>query len=209
MALETDSLSLRDVMLMAGNDDAARITLKWLIAETHSERLEVVTSAIEYVSQMFVRGRQNIKESRGEEGLNQDVVNLLCALGLGARHDVQDGGHCDIYISANNGFVWVGEAKVHRDYDWLKSGFDQLATRYASGLAGQNAGCLLIYHFGQDLKNTMETWKERLAKAYPEVKFSDCTLDPLAFVTTSIHKGSGLEYTMRHKGIPLYHNPSK
>ena len=72
------------------------------------------------------------------------------------------GGHCDIVVEAQDEFLWIAEAKKHGNYDWLLKGFQQLDTRYTTGLVGQDSGELIIYHFGQRTDKIMAAWAEHL-----------------------------------------------
>lgn len=175
-------------------------------ASSHEERLASVNTAIDWIVQEHTKTRQH-RQDRSEDGLSIDIVTALKAMGFEASHDTQYGGHCDIVIEARDNFLWIGEAKIHTSYEWLLKGFQQLDTRYSTGIPGQDAGGMIIYYFGQNLAKVMQNWDERLTAARPDVVVTVCQNNPLVRNSTHTHKNSGLQFRVRHTPINLYFKP--
>lgn len=204
--MQNDMLSFADLSNKFGNSEPDQIRLLTMFAASHDERLSAVNRAIDWIIAEHSKTRQH-RQGRSEDGLTIDIVTELKALGFQASHDTQYGGHCDIVIEAREGFLWIGEAKIHKSYDWLLKGFQQLDTRYSTGLPGQDAGGMIIYFFGQNLLGMMKKWNEHLANARPDVQISTCTKNPLIMNSQHVHKNSGLPFRVRHTPINLYFKP--
>jgi len=110
---------------------------------------------------------------------------------------------------AQQSFVWLGEAKIQRDYDWLLKGLKQLLDRYSTGR--EDGSGLLIYIKGKNANGVLEEWRRRLQAG------GDCGLintediaepEKLAFWSIHEHQGSGLEIRTKHIGVSLYHKPT-
>jgi hypothetical protein len=203
---ELNTISFAELKARFGHSATDQIRLLMMFASSHEERLEAVNQAIDWIVLEHSKTRQH-RQGRSEDGLSIDVVTELKAIGFAASHDTQYGGHCDIVIEARDGFLWIGEAKIHKDYDWLLKGFQQLDTRYSTGLPGQDAGGIIIYYFGQNLTNVMATWQDRLVEARPDVQVTVCPINPLVRNSIHTHKNSGLPFRIRHTPISLYFKP--
>lgn len=197
---------LLTVFALIGDDSTARIRVAFGMAEDHETRVRVVESAIDWIAQEFTKTKQN-RRRKTEDEISTDVVSLLKSMGFKAAHDTQFGGHCDVIVEGKDEFLWIGEAKIHTSYKWLEKGFEQLDSRYSTGLYGQDAGEVLVYTYSPRLDRIMSTWATRLSKARPDVKVQTCPLDPLNLRSVHIHKATGREFHVRHKGITLYFDP--
>lgn len=198
--------TIADLKLLCARSQPNTIWLNWLLATTHPQRLEVLYAAIDWIAAEHMKTRQ-VRHDRGEDALSVDIVTDLKAMGFEASHDTQYGGHCDIVVEAADNFLWIGEAKKHSTYDWLLKGFQQLDTRYTTGIPGQDAGGMIIYHLGQDTKSMMETWIKHLVEKRPDVSVEPCSKNPLIHYSSHIHKNSGLTFRVRHVAINLRFAP--
>ena len=131
-SVNLEDITVADFLKYFGNQPGGRV-LRWQLARTHEERPncfeEVLTQC--YGNLVDTRG---LNEDRSEDELSMQVANMLVAAGISARHDRHINGHCDIVVDADNGFMWLGEAKIHKDYGWLDDGFLQLSTRYGTAM---------------------------------------------------------------------------
>jgi HEAT repeat protein len=147
--------------------------------------------------------RQNDKEDR----LTIDIVNLLCSLGYDAAHESKIGGHADIVVKGSD-FVWLGEAKIYRDNNYLWEGFQQLTTRYSIGDCNQTNGGLLIYIREEDASSILKKWQNYLLeKSLPNYSFRPCKMRSLAFISTHRHERSGQAFHVRHIPVMLHFAP--
>jgi hypothetical protein len=183
-----------------------QIRFQMALASSHEDRLNAVNAAIDWIVQEHTKTRQH-RQGRSEDALSIDIVTDLKAIGFAASHDTQYGGHCDIVIEAREGFLWIGEAKIHDSYDWLLKGFQQLDTRYSTGIPGQDAGGIIIYYTGRNLAKVMEKWHAHLSKARPDVQITVCPKNPLVRDSVHIHQNSGLPFRIRHTPINLFFKP--
>jgi len=197
--------TLEQLILLADTKTPTSICIAWMTATTHEQRLNLIERAIDWIAQSFTTTRQN-RQDRSEDAITQDIVQSLESMGIDATHDTQFGGHADIAVRGRDEFLWIAEAKIHRDYAWLLQGFEQLDKRYTTGLPGQDAGEMIIYHYRENTRQVMASWIDHLAEKRPDVTIEQESSDPLARRTRHIHNGSGLEFKIRHKAISLYFN---
>jgi len=146
------------------------------------------------------------KQDDSEDKLTRYVVGLLNQTGYQATHDQDQKGHTDLLVSSA-GFKWLGEAKLHRDYDWLFHGLDQLQT-YATG---REAGYgLLVYLRVQNAKAVMEEWRTRLSgSTNSHLKSINDGDEPLSFWSIHQHESSGADMNTKHIGVSMYYQPAQ
>ena len=106
-------------------------------------------------------------------------------------------------------FVWLAEAKWHTHYGWLDKGFKQLATRYSTGVQGQDQGEVIIYCKNRDAKAMLTRWRKELGDRNDGINtFDDPDGNQLAFWSEHTHEASGLQFRIRHKAVSLHHEPA-
>lgn len=186
----------------------AQIMLDMIMATAHEQRLTLVERAVDWVAQEFVK-TSHVRQAMGEDTLTVEIVTSMKAMGFQAAHDTQYGGHCDIVVEAQDDFLWIAEAKVHKDYDWLLGGFEQLDRRYSTGLPGQDAGEMIIYCFGARADLVLAEYQSRLAAARRDVRFDDAITQGLFRRSVHTHVNTGRDFQVRHVIVPLYFNPTK
>lgn len=205
MTLEDRSFSMAELRaLLSSPSDNVR--LDWALASTHKERLRCVHFAMDHIAQDMTKTRQN-RQGRDEDALSTDVVSALTNMGISATHDTQFGGHCDIVVEGKANFLWLGEAKIHNAYDWLYQGFEQLGTRYSTGLAGQDAGGLIIYCYTGRIDRIMCKWKSHLISKFQGIKIENCVDNDLAFISIHPHPITGRNFKVRHMPFALQFLP--
>jgi len=149
----------------------------------------------------------HLRDNDSEDKLTSDIVLLLRQTGYEASHDKDTRGHVDMRVEKNS-FIWIGEAKIHRSYDWLLEGLKQLLTRYSTGK--EDGFGLLIYIRNANAKAVMEEWRKRLEKGNEcNLKETNDGLEKLTFWSLHQHEGSGLDISTKHIGVSLYYNPKK
>jgi hypothetical protein len=197
--------SFRDLMLMA-NTKSDEIRFRWMFSNGHEERRQIVEDAVDYIAVEFAETPHHRKD-RDEDGLTLDIVTSLKHMGFQATHDEDIGGHCDIVVRGRDNFMWLAEAKIHKAYDWLAKGYQQITARYSTGQQGQDAGALVIYCKAENVKAIMEQWSKHFAETFPDAVTVVCEKSPLALVTTINHPRTGLPYRIRHIPISVWHDP--
>lgn len=180
----------------------------YTLAQSHDARLEAVRTALDYACNELEINK-HLKIDLSEDQLTIEICQFLSALGFQPRHDEQVGGHCDIVIRGKDLFVWLAEAKKHTQYGWLDKGFKQLATRYSTGVRGQDQGEVVIYCWNRDAKAMLARWRQELEARNYDVKTSDDPDDDeLCFWSEHKHDASGLQFYIRHKVVSLHHEPA-
>lgn len=181
---------------------------RYMLAQSHSARLEAVRTVLDHACNEL-EVNKHLKKGLSEDQLTIEICQFMNGLGFQPRHDEQVGGHCDIVIRGKDLFLWLAEAKWHSIYEWLDKGFRQLSTRYSTGVSGQDQGEVVIYCKNQNAKAMLEHWRKELTARNDGVETSD---DPagnlLVFWSAHQHEASGLPFTVRHKIVSLYHNPT-
>ena len=185
-----------------------QIMLETLMATAHEQRLTLVERAVDWVVQEFVKTR-HVRQTMSEDTLTVEIVTSMKAMGFQAAHDTQYGGHCDIVVEARDDFLWIAEAKKHKGYDWLIAGFEQLDRRYSTGLAGQDAGEMIIYCFGERADLVLSEYQSRLSIARKDVRFDGAMTQGLFRRSVHTHVNTGRDFQVRHVIVPLYFKPTK
>jgi len=199
--------TLRELQLMFQESTPNQIRLNMILANDHQERVRQVEAAIDWIAQEHSKTRQH-RCDRDEDALTTDIITDLKAMGFDASHDKDYGGHGDIVIEARDDFLWLGEAKIHRDYGWLLKGFEQLDSRYATALLGQDTGGLIIYCKSERVDRIMDRWSEYLNEKRPDVTIERCNANPLVRRSSHKHKRTGHPFKVRHVPISLYFRPT-
>lgn len=201
-----DHFSLRDLKTILGEASPWIIQLNYMAADSHADRVHAINAAIDWIVREHTETARH-RVDRDEDGLTTDIVTELKALGFDASHDTDVGGHCDIVVRGVDHFLWLAEAKIHRDYNWLFKGLQQLCNRYSTGMPGQNDGALIIYCKGPRIDKVMAKWLAHLALTDTEATISKCDKNPLVLNSRHTHERTGLEFRVRHVPVSLYHNP--
>lgn len=181
--------------------------LKYFTAQSHQDRVSALREILDYCCNELEKYR-HLKKTLSEDQLTIEIVSNLTLLGIEADHDPQHGGHCDIVVKGSFRFIWIAEAKIYSSYVWLDKGFKQLATRYTTGVLGQDHGEVLIYCKAANAKRKLDKWHEELKRRNVGIcTHLDPRGDPLSFWSIHKHEVSGLDFTTRHKIICLHHEP--
>lgn len=173
-------------------------------AADHAARTAALEAILEFSYDSLVQNR-HLNDKHSEDALSVQIIEQLKGFNIQATHDTQTGGHCDIHVVGRDHFLWIGEAKVHKSYSWLVSGFKQLSTRYATGSYGQNRGEIIIYCRNQYAAATLSTWKTQLAELYSDVEiYEDLISTRLWFRSKHKCVNSGIDFYTRHRILNLY-----
>lgn len=184
-------------------------TYAYISASNHKDRTKFLEIILDYSYLQLVQN-SHLNKNLSEDQLTIEVVQMLKARGIDAAHDKQIGGHCDITVEAKDNYIWFGEAKIHGSYQHLQDGFDQLTTRYCTGMPSQNQGELIIYCRVGDAVGVLNKWKNLLLDNNSNIGI--CTKIPdqdLWFRTSHKSENTGLNVTTRHCIVPLFHKPKK
>lgn len=206
MSLPTKAFTLADMLLIHGNSTPGRIQSRLMFVDSYEEQVSIVNDAIDYCIKDLVVSKHHRKDD-GEDRLTVDIVSILKAMGFQASHDTDVGGHCDVVIVGKNDFLWLGEAKIHKSYDWDFQGLQQLSTRYSTGLVGQDHGGLILYTWNKNSKEMMDKWAAHLVASKPDLTIETCSRNPLVRNSVHDHPATGLPFYVRHTPVSLYFSP--
>jgi hypothetical protein len=178
-----------------------------LLVRNYDEFIEVLYKSIDNIIFRMQESPKLYQSDKQEDRLTVEIKNQLICMGYDASHDTKVGGHVDLVVRKAE-YLWIGEAKIHRDYEYLWQGFQQLNTRYSTGDCNQKDGGLLIYIFANNSKGIMQKWQEHLlCKNLPNYRFELCKTRPLTFFSFHTHEKSGEAFRIRHMPIMLYFKP--
>lgn len=148
-------------------------------------------------------------QGEGEEKLRDRVLQSLRALGYRASAEEDNRGHTDLLVySQHVKAKWIGEAKIHRDYDYLADGLRQLLNRYTSGR--ESTVGLIIFIFQEKANLIVSRWR---AKIQDESlcgfcgDFETVPGDRLDFSSKHVHRSSGFSVSTRHFFALLHYSP--
>ncbi len=177
-----------------------------LLVATYDDFIERLYKDIDKVIYLLEENPE-LRQSDTEDRLTIEIRNNLRCMGYNADHDSKIGGHADLVVRKSD-FTWIGEAKIHREYDYLWEGFQQLTTRYSTGDSNQRDGGLLIYIRVKDTNQVIQKWKELLAsKQLPNYSVWICEIRNTSFFSIHKHERSGCNFKVRHMPIMLYFKP--
>ncbi|KAA8389638.1 hypothetical protein FOH24_08805 [Acetobacter tropicalis] len=200
--------NLGDMLVKARLSPAAQMLMDINSIESYKDFLIVVYKALE-VSIRQVSMQRKHRQNATEDQITAMIVGYFRTQGLTtAVHDPDIGGHVDIAIELDNGYLWLAEAKKWAGCSWIMSGYKQLLTRYATGLNNQDHGALLIYFFEERPQTLMKKWFDQIQNKY-KILSNLNKIGSFEFDSTQIHKSTENPYYIRHIGVPLLWRPEK
>lgn len=172
--------------------------------DSYSDFTGMINVQLRRIIKAMIRNAEQFQDLN-EDRITFHIISQYNAIGFQAQHGVMIGGHVDISISYEE-YLWLGEAKIHSSYTTLQKGWEQLTSRYSTGMADEDDGAFLIYNFNADALSVTKAWREHLISNYPglEFEFDDADLN---FSTKNTHVRSGRPYYVTHYNIPLHHDP--
>ncbi len=187
--------------------DVARF-LDRLLVQTYDDFIEILYQDLDRAIAKLEEDPL-IREDDGEDRLTAEILSMLSQHYETASHDEKIGGHADMVVKHPKGFMWIGEAKIHKDYAYLEQGFKQLTTRYLPGTPGADQGALVIYIRVADSASVMKQWQARLASlGLDGFGCRRCAVrEDLAFYSQHKHDRTGRIATVRSMAVVLYCNP--
>ncbi|WP_156444497.1 hypothetical protein [Burkholderia sp. MSMB1826] len=206
--MSLDSMSLADIQKFGAIRPDWALFAERLLVKSYGDFVRVLYKDIDQCIAK-IEEDPGVRADDGEDRLTAELIGMLCSRTYDASHDEKIGGHSDIVIRHLNGYIWVGEAKIHKDYAYAEKGFNQLTTRYCPGTPNADEGALILYVRGANCSGVLAKWRERLQglklPAYEEAECSSRA--ELAFFSTHTHEGSGRPVRVRHIVVKQYFDP--
>jgi len=132
--------NLATLLAITKGKPSTEIILELLFVENHAAFVNCIHRAIDLVLARMAENPE-LRKDLSEDQLTVDVVSMLRMIDIDAAHESKVGGHVDIVVRGPNNYLWLAEAKKYKGgYEWIYKGFQQLNTRYSTGLAGQDRG---------------------------------------------------------------------
>lgn len=184
-----------------------------IFASDYQSFVDQIESDIEGLISLIEAGA-SLRQADGEDRLTDELILGLNSMGYKATHDTYVNGHSDIVVSSPfNPYVWLAEAKIHSDYQWLYDGFCQLSERYSIGGYEGCRGGLIIYVKNKDAAAVVGRWSDELVARHSSETHvlisADIGGNPLRFESKHKHVKSGLDYHVRHFAVVMYFSPTK
>lgn len=176
-----------------------------ILAKEYDDFVEVLYHDLDKIISI-IQENPELRKKDAEDRLTIDFEVPLRCMGYEASHDSKIGGHADLVVKKNT-FLWIGEAKIHRDYNYLLEGFLQLSTRYSTGASNQKNGGIFIYIRQQDAKSILERWEKHLLDKVPNLSCHPCQIREESFFSEHKHERSGRDFKIRHMPVILYFEP--
>lgn len=201
--------TLADLIARAAGKPGAEIAIGLLLMPDYSEFVRIVNRAID-ISLRRMAENPELRKDRKEDELTIELVTLLRQIDIDAHHEAKVGGHCDITIRGHSDYLWLAEAKRdNQGIDWLYQGFQQLNTRYSTGLPQHDQGGMILYLYSPNILARMNIWQHHLGETHQGIAFTACDNNPLSFISTHTHERSGLPYRVRHIPLSLHFEPKE
>lgn len=203
------NFSLADLAQLAGEHEFAMM-LRRKSVQTHLDFVQQLYNDFDDAIQELVHNRQRFQRAEfGEDDISAYLISFLKGRFYDADHDTQHGGHADIIVKANNGrWEWIGEAKLWGGKTWAHEGWKQLVDSYTTATVGETHSGLLLYIKQDNAKQKFDTWINFFKQSITPIKQDYFTGNPLIFDSVHINKCSGLEQSVRHFAVPLWHKNS-
>lgn len=165
----------------------------------------LVEDAVAHVFRLMAESRDDFG-SIGEDALSAVLNTGLKILNLDA--DARSvNGNCDVVV-ALDGYKWLAEAKLAHDLSKIYHGYEQLTSRYATGMTGQTRGAMLLYVNHASAEVTLAGWKAALTTAFPDCNARDGRVQ-LSFSSEGICAATGATLGITHFAVPLHHAPQE
>lgn len=207
--LSIQDFTIAQLRAMAPLIPGVGVFFERLLASSYEDFVSVLYKDFDSILGGFQENPELLKAD-GEDRLSSEIKRSLRLLGYIATHDEKIGGHSDLVVRGKMpGFLWIGEAKIHSDYDYLYKGFQQLTTRYTTGDVNQDRGGMIIYIKNNDARSVVVQWRAHLKKkTLIDYSDEDCSDRP-NFVFHSVHKHdrSGTPFKVKHIGVILGFDP--
>lgn len=176
-------------------------------AETYEDFAKLIDEVlVEGIHHMELNPQH--QQNRREEALTDSLLQHVIALGLDASAETSVGGHCDVIIRHTpKRWLWLGESKIHSDYNHLRGGMNQLLYRYGNANGCSSHGALIIFIYNKKATKVINEWKKKLIE-YPDTDEIIPSQQRPAFCFSSHHKETertGLPFTIKHFGISLHY----
>ncbi len=183
--------------------------LRVTMLNDYNDFVALIHDVIDQSVRYMMRNPQHHQNKR-EESLTDTLLQHFDALNIEARPETSVGGHCDIVIEHRaKGWLWLGEAKKHSNYEHLNGGMNQLLDRYAMADEGQDQGGLVIFIFNRKAAKVIQKWRKLVVNRDDCADTTDSpTRQKLSFFSHHPETDqTGLDFHVKHIGVPLYHAP--
>jgi len=203
---QIDKLTLGDLKIHQGRNPLFKNLYQQLLIDSYESFADYAEASLDDCILLLERNpEQHFKKA--EDEISISIRDMLITKGIDAEHDVQHGGHVDIYIKSND-WIYLVEAKIFKGEAYSKEGWLQLTTRYASGHPCNRGGILLYLQKHEMTKQVMDQWSICMKDLDEEdMGVKVCERNVLALNSSHILQRTGLPFYVRHMPVSLYFKP--
>ena len=131
---------------------------------------DLVEDAVAHVLLSMAESRDDF-DDLDEDALSSVLNVALRMLNLEASAKSVN-GNCDVVVELDT-YKWLGEAKIAKDLSKVYHGYEQLTSRYATGMQDQTRGGMLLYVNHANAEVTLAGWRAALEEACPDCNARD------------------------------------
>lgn len=153
-----------------------------------------------------------------EDRITTDILGQMKILGWAAYHEANSNGKVDITIDSGY-YKWIGEAKIDHSTSNMLKGFQQLFTRYTTGVnyesaqdRNENATECGIFFYIKNSPNYSDLkpkWQKSITKFCEQEGYTISFVEENEIYTHSIHEHpkSGLTFKIKYMPLLLHFSP--
>ncbi|WP_153066116.1 MULTISPECIES: hypothetical protein [Xanthomonas] len=171
----------------------------------YDEWVQLVEDAVLHQISLIANKRNHFKD------LSEDTLTGIIELSLTnlelncAAKNIN--GNVDIVIEYGD-YKWLGEAKIASDVSKIFHGYQQLTSRYATGMPNQTSGGLLLYCNHDQANVILAGWQAALVAQMPQCNARKGPV-PLSFRSSDNQNSAGHFFDLIHLAVPLHHEPKE
>lgn len=203
-----NNISLHDFRLLAASQPGSVNFFRRTFASNYEEFVEIFYDDLNDAIASLELNPQ-FHSDDNEDKLTDFLVNNLTHA-YSVAQGATGGGNKDITVKGKEqGWMWIGEAKIFKSITNLDEGFLQLTTRYRHADSTKNAAGVIAYTFRSNAASHLATWQTALeGKVLSNFSSTPCTKKPgMAFFSTHTHEASGVPMTIKHIAVSLFFEP--
>lgn len=151
----------------------------------------------------------NEHHNKDETGISSSVKMYLRGAKYRCSTETNSNGHVDLTVE-ENGFKWLGEAKIQKGSQWTFHGFQQLTQNYSTGRRNASHGAIIVYNKNRkNSRKCAEEWRSCIEKQPLQIQCLDYKPGGYFDMVLSEHPRSGEPYYIRNFFVTLHYTPSK
>lgn len=209
MKIGHHEISLDELESLIKNNPLASNLVKKALATSYEDFVELLYDDLDIVINELEANPQHYFDDE-EDKITHVIVSMLRMRNHKASQGTTSGGNVDITVDGpQQGWNWIGEAKIYKSLTDLNEGFLQLTTRYRNASPNHSMRGIVAYTKRPKAAELLADWHAELVeKKLDGFASSACVRrGALAFHTTHKDHSTGLPVAIRHIAVCLHHLP--